>query len=87
MTPYNEVNIKMRCPQSRAGMNKKIVKLIPKPFNPILPKIEVKAEYNPQTKLLSADEKQKTSFIMSDFMIHDFLLSGPMCSQFETLKA
>ena len=65
MTPYNEVNIKMRCPQSRAGMNKKVVKLIPKPFNPILPKIEVKAEYNPQTKLLSADEKQKTSFIMT----------------------
>ena len=69
MTPYNEVNInnqyvdiKMRCPQSRAGSNKRVVKLIPKPFNPILPKIEVKAEYNPQTKLLSADEKQKTSF-------------------------
>ena len=72
MTPYNEVNInnqfvdvKMRCPQSRAGMNKKVVKLIPKPFNPILPKIEVKAEYTPQTKLLSADEKQKTSFIVA----------------------
>ena len=71
MTSYNGVNIhnqhveiKMRNPQNSAGIHKKVIKLIPKPFNPILPKIEVKAEYNPQTKLLSADEKQKTSFNM-----------------------
>ena len=45
---------------------KKVVKLIPKPINPILPKIEVKTEYNPLPKVLSADEKQKTSFALLD---------------------
>ena len=87
MTPYNGVNInnqyvdiKLRCPQSHPGFNKKVVKLIPKPFNPILPKIEVKAEYTPQTKLLSADEKQKTSLIVAATFFLQF-------SPFKTLKA
>lgn len=60
------VNIKMRCPQSfpesgRPDINSKEVKLIPKPVNTILPKIEVKNKNSSQTKLLSAHEKQKTS--------------------------
>ena len=63
MTPFNQkidqiADKKMSCPQSIGSVHKKIVKLIPKPFNPILPKIEVKTEYN-STKILSADEKQK----------------------------
>ena len=67
MAPYKEVNvnhkyvdIKMRCRQSYPDINRKEVKLIPKPFKTILPK-EVKTEKSPQTKLLSKDEKQKTS--------------------------
>ena len=71
MAPYNQtiiqpqtVDTNMRCPQSRES-HKKVIKLVPKPLNPILPKIEVKAEYNTQAKFLSADEKQKTSFTMS----------------------
>ena len=55
------VNIKMRCPQSFPDINRKEVKLIPKPVNTILPKIEVKNKNSSQTKLLSAHEKQKTS--------------------------
>ena len=72
MAPFNQQFIqpqtsdtKMRCPQSPGEFHKKVIKLVPKPLNPILPKIEVKAEYNTQTKFLSADEKQKTSFTMS----------------------
>ena len=55
------VNIKMRCPQSFPDINRKEVKLIPKPLNTILSKIEVKNKNSSQTKLLSAHEKQKTS--------------------------
>ena len=68
MASYKEVNvnkkyvdINMRCPQSYPDINKKEVKLSPKPFKTILPKIEAKSKKSPQTKLLKADERQKTS--------------------------